>query len=321
MGDIIENFGNSTIQHGKHSDRVYLMSLSSCDLPGVLTHLDALAQKHGYSKIFAKVPATAAAHFLDKGYLMEAAVPGLLKGEEGLFLGKYLTAQRREEGRPELVRDVLTAARAKASAPPELLLGSPYVCRLTKPEEAGQMAEVYRKVFATYPFPIHDPTYLVETMESHVHYYGIWKEGELIALASAEMDRKGLNAEMTDFATLPEARGQGLANYLLAKMEEEIDKLGIRTAYTIARAYSHGMNITFAKNGYEFCGTLTNNTDISGGLESMNVWFKPLEAQAGEVAVAQVKRAATVEAPRENQGPRRGDFPSPCGRGLRGGGV
>jgi hypothetical protein len=46
------------------------------------------------------------------------------------------------------------------------------------------------------------------------------------------------------------------------------------------------MNITFAKNGYEFCGTLTNNTDISGGLESMNVWFKPLDSEAGEVSMA-----------------------------------
>ena len=36
------------------------------------------------------------------------------------------------------------------------------------------------------------------------------------------------------------------------------------------------MNITFAKLGYDFGGTLTRNTQISGDLESMNVWYKPL---------------------------------------------
>ena len=287
MGDVIEIFGNSTIQHGKHSDRVYLMSLSTGDLPDVLNHLDALAETRDYSKIFAKVPAAVSAVFMENGYTIEAAVPGLLSGEEGLFIGKYLSAKRKEEGRSDLVREVLAAAQAKACTQPDLALPSTFTCRRTRPEEAEEMAELYRQVFATYPFPIHDPGYLVETMESHVHYYAIWEEDELVALASAEMDQKGLNAEMTDFATLPESRGKGLANCLLAKMEEDILDLGIKTAYTIARAYSHGMNITFAKNGYEFCGTLTNNTDISGGLESMNVWFKPLEAQAGEVAVAQ----------------------------------
>ena len=50
----------------------------------------------------------------------------------------------------------------------------------------------------------------------------------------------------------------------------------MRTAYTIARAISPGMNITFAKAGYKFSGTLINNTNISGGIESMNVWYKSL---------------------------------------------
>jgi hypothetical protein len=36
------------------------------------------------------------------------------------------------------------------------------------------------------------------------------------------------------------------------------------------------MNITFAKQRYALAGTLINNTDISGSLESMNVWYKPL---------------------------------------------
>ncbi|MFW5803052.1 MAG: hypothetical protein ACOCWJ_03955 [Verrucomicrobiota bacterium] len=51
---------------------------------------------------------------------------------------------------------------------------------------------------------------------------------------------------------------------------------GLRTAYTIARALSPGMNITVARCGYTFAGTLTNNTNISGQIESMNIWHKSL---------------------------------------------
>ena len=63
----------------------------------------------------------------------------------------------------------------------------------------------------------------------------------------------------------------GLAGLLLGRMEIEMLKKGITTLYTIARAYSYGMNITFARSGYIFSGTLPNNTQIAGGLETMNV--------------------------------------------------
>jgi putative beta-lysine N-acetyltransferase len=79
---------------------------------------------------------------------------------------------------------------------------------------------------------------------------------------------------MTDFAILPEFRGDGLAGAMLGGMELTLGRIGISTAYTIARAVSYGMNITFARAGYRYAGTLINNTHIAGGLESMNVWHK-----------------------------------------------
>jgi putative beta-lysine N-acetyltransferase len=81
---------------------------------------------------------------------------------------------------------------------------------------------------------------------------------------------------MTDFATLPEHRGENIALYLLDFMEKAMKKRGYKTAYTIARALSYGMNITFAKAAYKMGGTLINNTNICGKIESMNVWHKPI---------------------------------------------
>jgi putative beta-lysine N-acetyltransferase len=81
---------------------------------------------------------------------------------------------------------------------------------------------------------------------------------------------------MTDFATMPPERGKGLAAMLLWHMEDAMSCEGFFTAYTIARAASFGMNMAFAKCGYTFGGRLTNNTNIGGRLETMNVWFKSL---------------------------------------------
>jgi putative beta-lysine N-acetyltransferase len=280
MADRMEHIGASLIQHGTDNERIYLMKLASRDCPGIVEELDVLARREGYSKIFAKLPLSACDPFLDNGYRAEARIPKLYHGrEEGMLLGKFLHPQRLVEREPGLVADVLAKARGKATnaAPGRGVALSPgYAIRQLVETDVEAAAAVYREVFASYPFPIHDPAYLLETMRNHVSYFGIWCEGSLVALASAEMDRGAGHAEMTDFATLPSLRGQGLAQVLLASMEQVIPGHGIRTAFTIARAYSYGMNITFARAGYRFGGTLRNNTQICGRQESMNVWYKSL---------------------------------------------
>jgi len=277
MTDVIEQFGNSTIQHGAHSNRAYLMKLALGDLPELVPYLDHLALSRDYTKIFAKVPAAAREPFERSGYQAEAQIPDFYRGEEDVaFMGKYFCPERREEKKPDLVDAALQAARDREAEEAAVALPAGLLGRQAGAQDVDAMAELYRRVFATYPFPIHDPDYLRQTMESHVDYHGIWDAGRLVALASAEKDVKGQNAEMTDFATDPDYRSRGLAGTLLHRLETSAARKGIRTAYTIARAYSYGMNITFARGGYTYSGTLTHNTQISGELESMNVWFKSL---------------------------------------------
>jgi putative beta-lysine N-acetyltransferase len=277
MADCIETLGNSIFQHGRENDRVYLMKLAPEDSAEVLLRIEELAEQEGYGKIFAKVPKSAREDFLAAGYREEATIPGFYSGREDVaFMGKYLDPARADEQEPALVDEVLEKSRAKAAvnaAPP---LSDQYALRALDKDDAEAMAGVFSEVFATYPFPIHDPAYLRQTMDENIRYFGVFDGERLIAISSAETYPADRNAEMTDFATLPECRGAGLALNLLEKMEEEMGAEDYRTLYTIARAYSFGMNITFAKQGYEYSGTLTHNTNISGRLESMNIWYKSL---------------------------------------------
>ncbi|MBN2644863.1 MAG: putative beta-lysine N-acetyltransferase [Desulfuromonadaceae bacterium] len=272
---MLEHFGHSLIQHGTSSDRIYLMKLAREDFPAIISQLDSLASHHGYGKIFIKVPAWARPSFEQQGYVVEAQVPGFYNGcDDAFFMARYGDPHRRVDPDASRVAEVLQVAQQKKNTSSHICCDPTLTCRPAGPKDCPRMARLYREVFASYPFPIHDSGYLASTMAQQVRYAGIWQDDELVALASAEMDCRDQNAEMTDFATLPSMRGRGLAHQLLHRLEQQAAGEGITTFYTIARATSFGMNITFAQCGYIFAGTLIRNTQISGGLESMNVWYK-----------------------------------------------
>jgi beta-lysine N6-acetyltransferase len=276
--DRIERLGNSLIQHGKNNDRIYLMKLKDADVPRVIEGIETLAEENAYSKIFAKIPVRVSEDFLEAAYEIEASVPNFFGGrEDGLFIGKYLAEWRREDEAEAAADQVLHAAFAKAEdgggCQP---LPAHSELREMTVADTQTMAAFYSEVFDTYPFPIFDPAYLEETMASHIRYFGVLSGGTIRALAASETDTSQKHVEMTDFATMPPERGKGLAAMLLWHMEGAMSDEGFLTAYTIARAESYGMNIAFAKCGYAFGGRLTNNTNIGGRLESMNVWFKSL---------------------------------------------
>jgi len=282
MFDTVEKWRNSTIQHGPMNSRVYIMHLSREDFPEIIRAVDALAEEKGYEKIFAKVPATLGPGFERRGYRREALIPGFFRGRDDVaFLSRYLHRDRGVEKYAEEMALILEGARNQRCAP-SLTAETPLSgIDLCQPSDAEEMSRLFKKVYRTYPFPIFDPSYLVETMGSHVRYFCVRKGKGMVAIGSAEMDRDNLSVEMTDFATLPDWRGQGWASRLLVRMETHMAREGVRTAFTIARALSVGMNRVFAKEGYLYAGTLTNNTHISGHIESMNVWYKPLKKTEG----------------------------------------
>ncbi|MCK9298333.1 MAG: putative beta-lysine N-acetyltransferase [Methanoculleus sp.] len=275
--DTITTIGSTLVQHGRLSDRIYVMHLSPADLPGILDDLDGLAERERYTKIFAKVPVSALSLFVARGYVVEARVPRFFRGrEEGCFAAKFFDAERRQESAD--VSAVLAAVREKAGDARPAGLPPGWTCAPAAEDDADDLAALYDVVFATYPFPIADPGYLRETMTGDYCYFLVrTADGRLAAASSAEIYREDENVEMTDFAVHPDFRGQNLSTLLLSRMEEEMRAAGMKTAFTIARALSYPINATFARAGYACGGTLVNNTNICGGFESMNVWYRTLD--------------------------------------------
>lgn len=281
MKDAVENLLGSTVHHGSLNDRAYLIHLDADDVPAIIPALEDLAAARGYSKILARIPAGLRGRFESAGYAMEAAIADYFRdGQDLYFAARYLDRRRSEELRPVQVEKISTVMERCAPEPAAVdadLLATVTPCRGIDVAEAS---DVFRQVFDSYPFPIADPDYLAHAMHTHSRYFCVRKRGRIVALAGGEIDAKNRCVEMTDFAVLPSWRGRRLAVRLLARLELEMARAGMRVAFTISRIFSPGMNITFKKRGYAFGGTLTNNTHIAGRIESMWVWYKTLAPES-----------------------------------------
>lgn len=263
------------IQHGQFNDRIYLMKVGENIAPKLPGQLIAKAGKHDYGKIFAIVPEADAETFTYHRFLVEASISGFYLGKDtAFFLAYYLNENRACEPDLSIYEANMKLAVNKGQGGIPDLDVNKFKLRQCDKNDVEQMAAIYKTVFLSYPFPIHSTDYLLETMNSSVDYFCVETDGRIVALASAERDDQDSNWEMTDFATLPQWRGNGLSVHLLGLLEREAEQRGVKTVYTIARAASAGMNITFARMGYCFGGRLKNNTNISGKIESMNVWYK-----------------------------------------------
>ncbi len=274
--DLIEEISGALVQHGPLNRRAYLMKLGAADPHHLVGELSRLAERAEYTKIFAKIPASAQEAFVAAGFQIEARIPGFYRNrEEALFLGRYFDPSRRlEEGAAEL--DQVRKTSQLQTTADNHLPGKNIEVRMCVPEDIDRLAEIYERVFQSYPFPINNPEYIRETMLANVVYFGIEEGGQLVAVSSSELDESSRTVEMTDFATLPAWRSHGFAQSLLTRMDKSATDRGVRVAYSIARALSPGINVTFAKHGYTYAGRLINNTNIFGRIESMNVWYKRL---------------------------------------------
>lgn len=275
MSDKIEKLGNSIIQHGKHNNRIYGMKIDSRDMPGLISEFDELAELKGYTKIFIKCPARFLPDFIAEGYVVEGFIPLFFsKKTDCFFVSKFLDKKRKTIPAEEL-RNFGSLLGTSVNDSKNAIFK--YEIGRLAIEDSDAISKIFRQVFKTYPFPVHQPSYIKQTIQGNTTwYFGVKNGARLIGISSAELDLSSQNAEMTDFGVLPDYRGKNIAYRLLNRMEQEMKAIDIKTLYTIARLKEPGMNKTFLKSGYKYSGTLINNTNISGNTESMNLFYKQI---------------------------------------------
>ena len=134
---------------------------------------------------------------------------------------RYEPNRRRSSSRSERGR-----RRVDSDLPPG------YRMAIAGPDDADELAALYATVFASYPFPITDPEYLdldhgePRRLPDRARCRGGGGGGRV----GRDLPTSHNNAEMTDFATLPSQRGLGLAQHLLAALEDDMEEARSRTS-------------------------------------------------------------------------------------------
>lgn len=238
-----------------------------------------LANANHYDKIFIKADKSDWQEFLCLGFVLEGILKYYYRGEDAYVMSRFSSLDRalsqRVIAETDLIENLMAEDRAH-SVPP---LPDGYESILATEQNIPEMVALYRRVFETYPSPLTHPDYIQQTMRRNIVYRAVVDGSHVISAASAELDDKHSNAELTDCATLPEYRGKGLMHHLIQALENDLVARGIKTGYSLARARSHGMNRVFFRLGYEYSGRLINNCDIYGQFEDMNIWVKLLDGK------------------------------------------
>lgn len=275
--DGVVYYNESKIKYDENNDRAYLMKLSDAPTDSVIQYIEDMAKEMQLGKISCKVPEDSIEQFIENGYEVEAQIPNYYRYDENVVFASKFINQQRELLSAEELREIasnIELAKSKANSEAKEVNESIRFKVLDK-RDLGQAAELYKSVYKTYPYPVYDAAYLESTLD-RIMYFGAFLDGRLISCSAAEMNLEGNNVKMKDFVTAKEYFGTGISSELLKIMERIMRIKGISTAYSITRAFSKDMNITFAKNGYQYSGTLKNDLNIAGKIESMNVWYKTL---------------------------------------------
>ncbi len=214
--------------------------------------------------------------FVEKGFLLEAIFEGFFQGDHAYALSMYFEQGRKHSDKWVKEDELIQKVVKLPSLENQMNLSEGYIIRKATPLDSEQLSNLYSRVFQIYPTPLNDPDYIKSTMKQKSIYYLIEHEGSVVSAASACINDKYYNAEISDCATLVDHREYGLMKHLIKELEKELYKRKIYCVYSIARALSFGMNMALHQFKYKYKGRLTNNCYIFDKLEDMNVWVKDL---------------------------------------------
>lgn len=251
--------------------------------PEALRHPDAGFLTDGlgerdplYTKLTVYARSAQAAAWRELGFVCEGRILGYFRdGDDASVWAAYGDEDRGRDPLAEEHDRIVEIARGKEPALPKLPDG--YVSHVGEKAHAAEIADLLDGTFSDYPTPLTaaEIGYAIDNGLNRFRLVRAAGDGALVALASAEIDRRHMAAELTDCATDPAHRGKGLMAWILCALADEVSgRLGISDLYTIARADEIGMNCAFAKLGFRYTGRLVNNCRMPNGWESMNLWCR-----------------------------------------------
>ncbi|WP_405412853.1 putative beta-lysine N-acetyltransferase [Maribacter sp. Asnod1-A12] len=278
MFETIEKIDGALVYHGNMHKRIYFTEADNIDLDILLPKMHDLAKRQQYEKILGKAPEQEVNALQAKGFSVEAKIPGLYNGKiDGYFLAEYPNKKRytNDEKSLKTIATVKTIAKAANNSHSDSHFEMPIDFNIKKLTAADfkSLEDLYHKAYKYHPHQIKDDTYFSKLKELNHRFYGLFQNGELLVSTILCINEAESNMEIVDFITHPNYRGQNLSYFLVQEIIRQMGDYKCKTLYTMVRATSYGLNITFSKHGFLLAGTLKNNCMVLNTIESMNVWY------------------------------------------------
>lgn len=211
-----------------------------------------------------------------RGFVPEGTIDRYFAdGRHAVVMSKFTDGARSVNVREREEDRIVALSRENSSRALVVSFPAGFSCRVADVEDSEAISTLLQSTFEDYPDPIDRDTVARWIRDGERRFRVVEHDGDLVACASADLDRANRSAELTDCATRPEMRGRGLMTAILRRLEIDCsEELGIADFYTLARAGEAGINIAFARLGYRYTGRLVNNCRMPDGWESMNAWCR-----------------------------------------------
>lgn len=269
------NFLDVDIYVDYSNERLKILNYSCLSMSRIEKIID-YAKQENLGKIIANCHKKDISIFEEYGFVAEGVIDGFFQGEDAICMSFFLDKKRESSLHEEKENRIIDYC-VKNNKKFELTNNKNYTMRQAMPDDIPQMIQLFQTVFETYPTPIFSSAYLQEVMRDHVLFMVAEEEGEIISIASADLDKRHMNAEITDCATYPKYQGRNIVSELIFQLETHLKRNSFASVYSLSRANNIGINRSLSKLGYMYRGRLINNCNISGGYEDMNIWVKTLK--------------------------------------------
>ena len=278
MFEKIENIDGALVYHGNMHNRIYFSEANNVDLGILVPKIKALAKQKKYEKILSRATESSMNVLKSNGFTVEAKIPGLYNGTiDGYFLADYVDKKRHmnDEKSRKTIESVKTIALAANRPQTDSHFDLPANTEIKKlnSNDFSLLEDLHKKAYKYHPNQIKDVSHFSMLKKLNHHFYGLFENGELLVSAILDIHENESNMEIVDFVTHPDYRGQNLSYFLVQDIIGQMKSSGCKTVYSMVRATSYGLNITYSKHGFILAGTLTNNCVVRDTMESMNVWY------------------------------------------------
>lgn len=213
---------------------------------------------------------------LEKWCTHEGTIKGFFQGEDAHIYSLFLDQHRNEPIDWKKEQNVLSKVKSDQKILDHISLPQGYTMRRPSEKDTPRMAALYQAVFKTYPTPMNDPHFIIAMMHENVYFTIVEFDRQIVSACSADLFPAYNCAEMADCATTPEQRKQGLLSHQFMYLIKLMRQKNVQTLFSYSRSVSFGMNLINIRTGFTYGGVLRQNSNISGRLECMNIWYKNL---------------------------------------------